>query len=122
MSSLAEYVRTLIGELAVGKAAKAAGIAAGTLQYILTGETEEPKPDTLAALALRFGEGKEGQRRAYADMMNLAGYLDMMPDDVDGYLLQLVKDRYPSVWETILKEGRRASEEGESNLEDRDQV
>lgn len=84
--TLGEYVRQLMRgrsyrDVAIGVKAAGAHVARGTIHGIVSGETIAPNPETLKALALYFGKTDQEQREVYATMMNLAGYLDLMPQE-----------------------------------------
>lgn len=77
--TLKDQVRQLIGDTPVMKAAELAGVGTGTLQYLLSGKTTEPKPSTLQLLAETFGgESVVDRQRAYTELMFSAGYLDFL--------------------------------------------
>lgn len=81
--TLQERLQRLIGDTPRLKVADAAGISTGTLHYLLSGKTTEPKPSTLQALAVTFGGNSlEDQQRTYAELMFLAGYLDLLPSEM----------------------------------------
>jgi transcriptional regulator with XRE-family HTH domain len=80
METLAEYVRYVIRGTPNDKAAQAAGISSGTMHYILSGRTNNPKPETLEAIAKAFGRNDVERRLFYAEMMRLSGYLELLPN------------------------------------------
>jgi hypothetical protein len=82
--TLGTYVRRLMGDLPIAPTAKAMGIAHGSLHNVMTDAIAKPQPITLERIAVYFGgEDEDEQRRIYADLMRLAGHLDLMPTDDD---------------------------------------
>lgn len=85
-ATLGEYIRQLMRgrtyrDVAAGTKTKGTKkVSRGTIQQIVAGETLSPGPETLASLALYFGSSDQEQRQIYAEMMRLAGYLELMPN------------------------------------------
>lgn len=87
--TLQERLQRLIGDTPRIKVAEAAGISTGTLHYLLSGKTTEPKPSTLRAIAETFGgDTLAAKQQTYAELMLLAGYLDLLPPK----MLQVLKE------------------------------
>lgn len=81
--TLQKRLQHLIGDTPRIKVAEVAGISTGTLHYLLSGKTTEPKPSTLRALAESFGGNSlAAKQQTYAELMLLAGYFEMLPAEM----------------------------------------
>jgi hypothetical protein len=79
LMALGQYVKQLMGDASIYTTAQAAGVSNGGLHAIVRGQVEKPTPDVLERLALHFGKADQERREIYAELMRLAGYLELMP-------------------------------------------
>ena len=84
------------GDSSYNDAAKETGVSTNTLYKIIKAQTSNPTPDILSKLATAYGATKQRQRQIYADLMRLAGYMDMMPR---------------RVWQVLREEGKKEEED-----------